>query len=497
VTEVVRAGGREFPAEIIERIQNAVASDAELTRTALSRQVCQWLWWRQPNGRLREVSCRVALRELERREVIKLPPSRAPECGRDGDGGLERKRELVLQEPSAPLPTELRRLGRIELVVVGKHCPQEYRQWKEALEHYHPQGHVALPQAHVRYLIRCRYGVLGALCFSAAARQLAARDAHIGWSSQARAVNRELVVANSRFLLLPWVKVKDLASHVLARAARQLAEDWHSACGLRPVLLETYVDPSRYRATCYRAAGWKRVGSSSGRTRNDRTHTQRAAVRDIYVLALCGDYKQRLCSEPILPKAHDPSSRGAKSWARHELAGVDLGDPRRCQRLVSVLEDFYAKPNASVPQACYQSWGRLKGAYRLLSNDDVSMRDILAPHYASTAERMKSEAVVLAVQDTTSLNYSRHPATTGLGPITSEVDGALGLEVHDTLAFTPGVCRWVLWTCRWGRAMRVSSARSTRGASARSKRRRATSGWPASKPPRTPSACAHRPAWFA
>jgi hypothetical protein len=438
VAEVVRAGGREFPAEIIERIQDAVASDAELTRTGLSQRVCQWLSWRQPNGRLREVSCRVALRALERREVIKLPPSRAPERGRDGGGGGERKREFVLQEPSGPLPTELRKLGRIELVVVGKHCPQEYRQWKEALERFHPQGHVALPQAHVRYLIRCRYGVLGALCFSAAARQLAARDAHIGWSSQARAVNRELIVANSRFLLLPWVKVKDLASHVLARAARQLPQDWQNACGLRPVLLETYVDPSRYRASCYRAAGWKRVGSSRGRTRNDRTHSHHGAVRDIYLLALCGDYKRRLCSEPILPKAHEPSSRATKSWVRRELAGVDLGDPRRSQRLVSVLEDFYARPNASVPQACYRSWGRLKGAYRLLNNDDVSMRDILAPHYASTAERMQSEAVVLAVQDTTSLNYSAHPATTGLGTTTSHAEATVGLEVHDTLAFTPG-----------------------------------------------------------
>ena len=434
---MVRAGGREFPTEVIERIRDAVSADAELTRTELSQRVCQWLSWRQANGRLREVSCRVALQALEQRGVIELPPSRAADRKRHSrvEQGLET--EFVLEEPGAPVPTDLRKLGRIELVVVGKDCPQEYRQWKEALERFHPEGHVALPQGHVRYLIRCRYGVLGVLCFSAAARQLAARDAHIGWSSQARTANRELVVANSRFLLLPWVRVKDLASHVLARAARQLAQDWQSACGLRPVLVETYVDASRYRATCYRAAGWQRVGATSGRTRNDRTHTRRARVRDVYLLPLSGDYQRRLCSEPIVRPAHDPSSRGT-SWARRELCGADLGDPRRVERLVNVLEDFYARPNASVPQACYHSWGRLKGAYRLLSNDDVSMRDILAPHYASTAARMNHEPVVLAVQDTTSLNYSTHSATTGLGTITNAADGALGLEVHDTLAFTPG-----------------------------------------------------------
>ena len=379
----------------------------------------------------------MALRALEKNGVIELPPSRAADRGRDRDGEPERERNFVLEEPAAALPTELRKLGPIELVVVGKNCAQQYGQWKEALERFHPQGHVALPQAHVRYLIRCRYGVLGALCFSAAARHLAARDAHIGWSNQARLANRELVVANSRFVLLPWVKVKGLASHVLARAVRQLAHDWQSACGLRPVLLETYVDPSRYRATCYRAAGWKRVGSTSGRTRNDRIRTRHARVRDIYLLPLSGDYQRRLCSEPIGRKAHAPSNPRA-SWAQRELWGADLGDPRRFPRLVNVLEDFYARPNASVPQACYRSWARLKGAYRLLGNDDFSLRDILAPHYASTAERMHNEPVVLAVQDTTSLNYSTLSATTGLGTITSEADGAVGLEVHDTLTFTPG-----------------------------------------------------------
>jgi hypothetical protein len=460
VAEVVRAGGREFPAAVIERIQHAVASDAELTRTGLSQQVCQWLSWRQPNGRLREVSCRVALRTLEQNGVIELPPSRAADRGHDRDAAPERERPFVLEEPAEALPTELRQLGRIELVVVGHQCPQPYGQWKEALERFHPEGHVALPQAHVRYLIRCRYGVLGVLGFSAAARHLAARDAHIGWSHAARRANRELVVANSRFLLLPWVKVKDLASHVLALAGRQLPADWQSACGLRPVLLETYVDPARYRATCYRAAGWTRVGASSGRTRNDRTRTRHARVRDIYLQPLSGDYQRRLCSEPIGRKA--PAPPGV-SWARRELWGADLGDPRRYDRLVSMLEDFYARPNASVPQACHHSWGRLKGAYRLLSNPNVSMRHILTPHYASTAARMHPEAVVLAVQDTTALNYSAHLATTGLGTITNQADGALGLEVHDTLAFTPhGVPLGLLDVQVWARDPAEFGKRHTR-----------------------------------
>jgi hypothetical protein len=462
VAEAVRVGGREFSAEVIERIREAVDSEAELTRTELSRRLCEWLAWRQPNGRLREVSCRVALQALERRGVIELPRSRAAGARRARATGRGQEKRVVLEEPAGGIAAELRQLGRIELVVVGKHCAPEYRQWKEALERFHPEGHVALPQAHVRYLIRCRYGVLGVLGFSAAARHVAARDAHIGWSLQARCANRDLVVANSRFLLLPWVRVKDLASHALAVAARQLPQDWQRACGLRPVLLETYVDPARYRASCYRAAGWRKVGSTTGRTRNDRSRTRRAAARDLYLLPLCSDYQQRLCREPIMPKAQC-AARAPQSWARREVFGAKLGDPRRFERLVCVLEDFYAKPSASLPQACHHSWARLKGAYRLLSNPEVSIEDILAPHYASTTERMRSAPVVLAVQDTTSLNYSTHAATSGLGPISKHQDGAVGLEVHDTLAFTPaGVPLGLLNVQVWARDPAEFGKRATR-----------------------------------
>ncbi|MFQ5352499.1 MAG: IS4 family transposase, partial [Candidatus Binatia bacterium] len=406
----------------------------------------------------------MALRLLEKRGIIKLPPPR-PAGGGGQDGSAEKqRRSYVLEEPEVGFPNELRKLGPIELVLVSRARRAEYEQWKEALERFHPLGYVALPQAHVRYLIRCRYGVIGALGFSAPARHVTARDTHIGWSARARTANRELVVANSRFLLLPWVKVKDLASHVLGKATRQLAQDWQDACGVRPVLLETYVDASRYRATCYRAAGWKRVGATSGRTRNDPGHIRAAPVRAIYLLALSGDYKRRLCSEPIGRKApEEPQGSCSRSWARRELSGAALGDPRRCERLVRVLESFYAKPNASVPQACSGSWSEVKGAYRLLSNKAISMRDILAPHYASTAERMGKEPVVLAAQDTTSLNYNTHQATTGLGPITSQVDGAIGLEVHDTLALTPdGVPLGLLDVQVWARDRTTFGKKHTR-----------------------------------
>lgn len=424
-------GGREFTPEVLERIRGWVRERPELTRSALARQVCQWLNWKRPDGRWREASCRVALRKLEQRGVLALPVSRR---------SAVRRRAVV--EPSAesglcpPLEGELKDLGTVELVRVVGHRSLESRLWKEMIAAYHYCGYQPLVGAQMRYLIRCPRGWLGALGFSAAAWHLRERDRWIGWSCQARGVHLQEVVANSRFLLLPQVKVAHLASRVLALASQRLPADWQATYGYRPLLLETYVEEGRFLGTCYRAANWQFVGRTAGRGRQDRDRTKQVPIKAIYLYPLATDWQRQLCREPFQRRA--PGRRAAPeeaSWAAREFSDAPLGDRRLQRRLVELAQDFYARPQALLPQAC-GTRAKTKAAYRLLDHDQLSLPQLLAAHYTSTVERMQAHAVVLAVQDTTSLNYSAHLHTEGLGPIGPQKDGAQGLWLHDTLAFT-------------------------------------------------------------
>lgn len=435
--------GREFAAEVIVRIRQTVQEEPELSRAALSRLVCQWLNWRQANGKWREMSCRVALRKLAQRQLIVLP---APRHARPARQAIDHSPLLADKEEIA---CALKGLGPIELVAVQGQS-QESRLWKEMVACHHYAGYQPLVGAQLRYLIRCRKGWLGALGFSAAARQVAARDRYIGWSARARRVHREEVVANSRFLLLPWVKVKNLATKVLALGVKRLAADWHRAYGYRPALLETYVDQERFRGTCYRAANWIHVGHTAGRGRQDRQCRAQRSVKDIYLYPLASDWQRRLCREPLLKHPHRGGEVVAGSWAQQEFAAV-RGDRRVQRRVASVAEAFYAQPQANIAQAC-GSRAKTKAAYRLFSHRKLSLTEVLGAHAASTVERMRTHPVVLAVQDTTTLNYSTQLATEGLGPIGYRKDRGQGLVVHDTVAFsTEGVALGLLDAQVWAR----------------------------------------------
>ena len=436
-------GGREFPAEVIARIRQTVQGEPELSRAALSRRVCQWLNWRQPNGKWREMSCRVALRKLAQRQLIVLPP---PRHARPVRAAIERS---ALRADQEEITCELKELGPIELVAVRGQS-QESRLWKEMIAYHHYAGYQPLVGAQLRYLIRCRTGWLGALGFSAAARQVAARDRFIGWSVRARRVHREEVVANSRFLLLPWVKVKNLATTVLALAVKRLTADWQRAYGYRPLVLETYVDRERFRGTCYRAANWIHVGHTAGRGRQDRQCRPQRSVKDIYLYPLSADWKRRLCREPLRPPPRRGGELAASSWAQQEFASARC-DRRVRRRVASVAEAFYAQPQANIAQAC-GSRAKTKAAYRLFSHRKLSLTGLLAAHATSTVERMRAHRVVLAVQDTTTLNYSTQLATEGLGPIGYRKDRGQGLVVHDTVAFSAeGVALGVLEAQVWAR----------------------------------------------
>jgi hypothetical protein len=427
----VRICGQEFSDEICARIRATIASEPTISRRSLSLHVCEWLDWKSPNGKPKEMSCRVALLKLHRGGQLSLP-----------EPGVRRWRVVQGEKAALPLPEieslrcRVQALGAITLLLVESKNRPLSRLWNALMESYHYLGAGPLCGAQVRYLIASSvYGWIGGVAFSAAAWRVAPRDRWIGWSEEARQANLGKVLCNSRFLLVP--RVAHLASHVLALCARRLRQDWAERYGVRPVLLETYVERDRFEGTCYRAANWCHVGATQGRGRMDRERAYGAPIKEVYLYPLHRDARKALCAAPQ-PKpfpSRRPEARGAQEWAAEELGEAQMGDRRLTRRLVSIAQAFYARPQASIPHAC-QSRAETKATYRFLDHPETSMEKVLAPHAEATLGRMSREAVVLAVQDTTSLNYTAHPATQNLGPIGYRLDRGIGLILHSTLTFT-------------------------------------------------------------
>ena len=441
--------GQNFTEDILERIRSQVREVATLTRSALSREVCDWLGWRDAGGRLKEMSCRTALLKLSDRGLIELPAPKADAFKKKADAP-------VVVDSWLTIETTLVGLGRVWLEPVDGGKAEASKQWWDMMRAHHPQGGAPLCGAQLRYSVHCEAGLLGGLGFSAAAWRLGARDKWIGWSDATRQKMLSRVVNNSRFLILPGVRVDNLASHVLGLALSRLAADWEARYKITPLLVETFVDTSKYRGTCYRAANWVLLGQTKGRGRQDVKRLHGKTVKDIWAYPLhpqflsllrMDDGPARLSATLELAKKLVPLD-----WAEEEFGGCKLPDARLQNRLYSLARDFYARPTANITAAC-TSRASVKAAYRFLDHEKTTMDTLLQPHYRATEARVAREKIVLAVQDTTSLNYTAHVATGGLGYIGTTVDGPQGLHLHSTLAFNEsGTPLGFLDTQCWARA---------------------------------------------
>ncbi|MEW6661988.1 MAG: DUF4338 domain-containing protein [Bacillota bacterium] len=285
--------GRMFTPEEFHQIKEIIRLFPRLSQTELALTICETLSWFAPNGKYKLESCRELLRKLESRQWISLPQKRK--------GGSLGKEHLVLQleiEPEPEIQGTVSDLGAVELEsVCGK---EEIRLWNEYVERYHLLGYKRPFGAHQRYFIRSgppEKRRLGCLLFSAAAWALAERDAWIGWSKEERSQRLHLIVNNTRFLIFPWVKVKNLASKALSLAAKQVRVDFQERYGYEPVLLETFVDPEHYAGTCYRAANWISLGLTAGRGRMDRYSQYLSTPKQIFMYPLVADFRAHLCGE--------------------------------------------------------------------------------------------------------------------------------------------------------------------------------------------------------
>jgi len=441
--------GREFSDELLARIQTFIASEPRLSRRRLSLHVCEWLDWRNASGRLQEMSCRKALLELDRRSAIKLPAARKsffkPATARQ-----------YAPPPISPVEGDLSDLGIIDLVRVER--GPDSLAWRGMLDAYHYLKSGPLCGAQARYLVRSEfYGWVGAFSFSACALRVECRENWIGWNEECRRDRLNLVVNNSRFLIPPAVKVKDLASHVLALAEQRLPSDWEALYGYRPVLLETYVERDRFAGSSYAGAGWFFAGSTRGRGRKGTG----ASIKDVYLKPLSEDWRRELCQVEGIPQPirQTPTQEAPRDWIEEEFGRADLGDRRLTARLLKMTGHFYESPLANIPQAC-EGVHAAKAVYRFLDNEHVGWEAILRSHYLATEDRMREHEVVLVAQDTTTINLSTHPKTEGLGPIGNDLESVRGLMVHDTMCFTPeGTPLGLLDVQIWARDALMGSAK--------------------------------------
>ena len=281
--------GRTFTAEEIQRIRDRIASHPQSNRAQLSRWVCDQFQWLRPDGRRKDMSCRVAMIRMERDGLITLPP---PVRG-NGNGRIH-PRITSASDPQEPIAGSAGALG--DLLIRPVDTSRQSAFWNELIERHHYLGYKPLPGAQVRYLVSAGERPLAVLGFGASAWKVAPRDQFIGWTAKERERGLHLIVNNSRFLILPWVTVRNLASRILASVAKRLPQDWQDRYGYRPVLLETFVERKRFRGTCYRAANWIDVGMTQGRGKLDRENLRTLPVKDIYLYPLCRPFRQQLRS---------------------------------------------------------------------------------------------------------------------------------------------------------------------------------------------------------
>ena len=283
--------GQAICRDQINEIAVIVGTFPKLTRTELANTICELFAWKRPTGKLKTVECRQFLERLDARGIIRLPTCKIQ--------FIKRLKPIVDRtkrtDRQPTLSTKLSELSPIALTRVRNYSQRQL--WCEYVERYHYLGYRIPFGAQLRYFIQSGIdqASLGCVQFSSPAWRMAARDNWIGWNDEQRRRNLQKIISNSRFLIFPWVRVKNLASSVLSLAARTVPHDWLDCYGCRPVLMETLVDGKQYNGTCYRAANWVHVGETSGRGRMDRLNQRKGvAVKDIYLYPLSKRFRQEL-----------------------------------------------------------------------------------------------------------------------------------------------------------------------------------------------------------
>jgi hypothetical protein len=289
MAETWRYRGQEIGSEQIVFLREFIRTHPNSSRWKLSRQLCEALGWKQANGALRDMVCRGLLLMLERAGEIELPPVRRQIRGQCRTG---RPRPEAMLIDTTPLAMPLKELGPIQIQPVRRTADEPL--FNSLMEHHHYLAYEQPVGEHLKYLAWAHGRPIACLAWSSAPRHLGSRDRYIGWSAEARRQNIRFIAYNTRFLILPWVHVPHLASHILGKVTRTLSDDWNRMYGHPVYFAETFIDPGRFRGTCYRAANWQLLGLTTGRGKDDHTNKPNRPIKQILGLPLTRRFRELL-----------------------------------------------------------------------------------------------------------------------------------------------------------------------------------------------------------
>ena len=285
---MTRYCGRDFSKQELDLIRQLISENPSATRAVLSRLTCQALDWYKIDGGLKEMSCRVAMLRMQDDGLIKLPAPRHRHCPANN---------VQFTSATAPKPEinkPVHALACVQLrIVMGR---QQSRLWNEYIHRYHYLGYKPLPGAQLRYFVISENNIIALLGFGASAWQCAPRDKYIGWTHDQRKKKLQYIVNNARFLILPWVKCKNLASKILSLTSHRLSRDWQDHYGYQPVLLETFVERDRFAGTSYKAANWVLVGQTKGRGKLGPAGKISVPIKDLWLYPLERNFRHILTS---------------------------------------------------------------------------------------------------------------------------------------------------------------------------------------------------------
>jgi hypothetical protein len=283
----LRYRGRDITESEIESIRELIGAHPGKSRRALSEKLCEAWNWVQPNGEPRSMVCRGLMLELHRAGHIELPAVRWV----NPNPFLVRRRPEPVLVDRTPWVATLAQIGPLEFEQVRRKAGERF--FNGLIEQYHYLGYTQPVGEHLKYLIYARGRIVALLGWCSSSRHLGCRDRFIGWSLETRRRNIRFLAYNTRFLILPWVRVSHLASHILGRMAKVLARDWEELYGHPIYFLETFVDPNRFRGTCYRAANWIFLGRTTGRG-NSPSHRPNRPIKEVFGYPLHKRFRELL-----------------------------------------------------------------------------------------------------------------------------------------------------------------------------------------------------------